>query len=373
MSEPGKQETTQHVSHGSFPAPKLPYRPRDPRAYRPGIGLVGCGGITFEHLSAYRGAGYNVVALCDLDPKRAKKRREEFYPKAKIYRDHEELIADAKVEVVDVTTHPPQRPPILEAAIRARKHVLSQKPYTTDLDDGERLANLADEHRVKLAVNQNGRWAPHFSYLRHAVAEGLIGELTSAHFSVHWDHNWVAGTPFDDVRHLILYDFAIHWFDMLMCLVGKRHVHRVSASFRRSKTQAAKPALLGQAIVDLDGAQASLVFDGDTHFAPLDQAYVTGSLGTIHSVGNDLKSQTLTLTTARGSTQPELVGKWFPDGFHGTMAELLCAIEEDREPTNSARNNLASLALCFAAVESAERGRPVVPGTVRKLPEEAVD
>ena len=35
---------------------------------------------------------------------------------------------------------------------------------------------------------------------------------------------------------------------------------------------------------------------------------------------------------------------------------------------NSARNNLASLALCFAAVASAERGKPVVPGTVRKLP-----
>jgi len=66
--------------------------------------------------------------------------------------------------------------------------------------------------------------------------------------------------------------------------------------------------------------------------------------------------------------RPKLVGAWFPDGFHGAMAELLSSIEAGREPMNSARNNLASLELCFAAVASAERGRPVVPGAVRKLP-----
>ena len=68
-----------------------------------------------------------------------------------------------------------------------------------------------------------------------------------------------------------------------------------------------------------------------------------------------------------GVSKPKIKGAWFPDGFHGTMGELLCAIEENREPTNSARNNLASLALCFAAVASAECGQPVVPGTVRRL------
>ena len=49
------------------------------------------------------------------------------------------------------------------------------------------------------------------------------------------------------------------------------------------------------------------------------------------------------------------------------MAELLCAIEEDREPSNSARENLNSLALCFAAVKSADTGREQVPGKVRKM------
>ena len=50
------------------------------------------------------------------------------------------------------------------------------------------------------------------------------------------------------------------------------------------------------------------------------------------------------------------------------MGELLCAIEEGREPTNSARNNLKSLALCFAVIAAANDGTAKVPGDVRELP-----
>ena len=46
------------------------------------------------------------------------------------------------------------------------------------------------------------------------------------------------------------------------------------------------------------------------------------------------------------------------------MGELLCAIEEDRQPSNSAAHNLKSLELCFAAVASADKGEPVKPGDV---------
>ena len=76
----------------------------------------------------------------------------------------------------------------------------------------------------------------------------------------------------------------------------------------------------------------------------------------------------MTLHTPAGHSSPKLKGCWFPDGFHGTMSELLSAIAEGREPENSARSNLRSLELCFAAVASAQRHKPVVPGTVRKMP-----
>jgi predicted dehydrogenase len=348
-------------------APEFPYQPQDPQRYRPPIGLIGCGGITVEHLTAYRDANYEVVALCDLDVARAEARRDEFCPQADVYDDYRQLLARDDVEVVDITTHPPIRPAIIEAALGAGKHVLSQKPYVLDLDVGARLADLADQQGLRLAVNQNARWAPHFSYLRHAVAQGMIGQVTGVHCAVHWNHNWVAGTEFDGIKHLILYDFAIHWFDILCCWMGDREPRRVYASLARSPTQKAVPDLLGQASIEYEGAQATMVFGGDTQVGPRDTTLIAGTKGTITSEGASLRTQQVAIQTAKGIARPKLVGRWFPDGFHGTMAELLCAIEEDREPSNSARNNLRSLALCFAAVASAERGEPVTPGEVGRM------
>ena len=257
---------------------------------------------------------------------------------------------------------------MIKAALEAGKHVLSQKPFVLDLDFGQRMVDLADRKGVKLAVNQNGRWAPHFSYIRQAIRAGLLGQLAAAHCSVHWDHSFLEGTPFDKIKHLILYDFAVHWFDILTCFLADRQPKRVYASVARTGWQRMNPPLLAQALVEYDGAQASLVFDAHTQFGPEDRTYVTGSRGTILSIGPDLKRQKLTLVTAEGQASPRLAGCWFDDGFHGTMGELLCSIEENREPDNSARENLTSLALCFAAVAAAERHRPVAPGTVRKMP-----
>jgi predicted dehydrogenase len=348
-------------------APAFAYRPADPKSYRPKIGMIGCGGITESHLKAYKAAGYQVAAFCDVIPERAEKRRADFYPNAAVFSDHRYVLDLMDIEVVDIATHPEDRLEVIEHALLSQKHVLSQKPFVTDLDAGERLVALADRVERKLAVNQNGRWAPHFSYMRQAVQSAAIGDVLGAHLGVHWNHDWVAGTPFDCIHHVVLYDFAIHWFDILSCFMGDRKATRVFASTAHAKSQKAKPPLLGQALVEYEDAQATLVFDALTRFGSLDATILTGTEGTLSSTGPDLGKQTVTLTTSSGTASPNLEGSWFPDGFHGTMGELLCAIEEDREPSNSAKNNLASLALCFAALRSAETGLPQTPGKVRRM------
>jgi predicted dehydrogenase len=345
----------------------FPYRPANPKTYKPKIGLLGCGGITETHLTAYRAAGYNVVALCDKIVERAEKRRATFFPDAHIYTDSRDVLDREDIEVVDIATHPEDRVALIESALRSGKHVLSQKPFVTDLDTGERLVALAVEVGRKLAVNQNGRWSPHFSYMRQAIHAGVIGDVLGAHLGVHWNHDWIAGTPFDKIQHVVLYDFAIHWFDILSCFMGDRRPTRVFASEAFATGQTAKPPLLGQTLVEYEGAQATMVFDAFTRFGTQDNAIVDGTKGTIFSTGPDLGRHKVTVTTEGGSSSPSLEGSWFPDGFHGTMGELLCSIEEDREPSNSAKNNLRSLALCFAALRSAETGQPQTPGDVRSL------
>ncbi|MFP6584816.1 MAG: Gfo/Idh/MocA family oxidoreductase [Candidatus Hydrogenedentota bacterium] len=345
-----------------FDAPALDYLPPKPKLHFPKIGLIGCGGISEYHLRAYREMGLDVLMVCDVNEEAATSRRDEFYPDAEVTTDYAEVLANDDIEVVDVTTHADVRVDIVEAALLAGKHVLSQKPFVLNLADGKRLADISQERGELLAVNQNGRWAPHFSYMHKAIEAGLIGRVGGVSISMQWDHRWVKGTPFDEMEDLILFDFAIHWFDMCCVFFAGQDVVSVSASGSCTPYQTNHAPLLSQVMIQFDEGQATLSFNGDTEFGQQDTTVVCGEKGTLRSSGPSLTEQTVTLYTAEGHATPELAGDWFTNGFQGTMGELLCAIEEGRQPYNNARGNLRSLAVCYAALASAgDGGAPKVP------------
>ncbi|MGR3662967.1 MAG: Gfo/Idh/MocA family protein, partial [Paracoccaceae bacterium] len=297
---------------------------------------------------------------------KAEARAKEFYPDAFVTDKVDVILNDASIDVVDITPHPTERVPLIEAALVAGKHVLSQKPFVSDLDTGEKLVRLAKQKGLKLAINQNGRWSPHMAWMRNAVRAGFIGEVVSCHNAIRWDHGWITGTPFEKDEDLILYDFGIHWFDFLMSIVGDR-VKSVFATTSQARGQAVAVPLMAQAVVRLEGGQASLVFDGSTPFGPSDTTVICGTKGTIVSEGPDLGVQKISLTTEKGRATVPLDGTWFNDGFRGAMGELLLAIEQDREPENSAGDNLNSLALAFAAIKSSQSGREMQVGQVRQI------
>jgi len=340
------------------PAPELPYLPPMPKDRSIGIALVGAGGISAAHLDAYRAQGLNVLSICSRDLKRAQARRDAFFPEAEVTDDFDQVLGDPRIAVLDIATHPDVRVDLMRRAFAAGKHVLSQKPFVEDLATGQALVEEAERRGVKLTVNQNGRWAPHLAYMREAVAAGLIGEVIGAHVAIRWNHGWIAGTAFEAVDDLVLWDFGIHWFDFLASVIGERAL-QVRATVARAASQTVRPPLLAEALVSFDGGQTSLVFDGATRYGASDATAIVGTRGTVSSRGPDLGVQSVELHTEAGVARPELRGTWFNDGFAGTMGELLCAIEEDREPLNSARGNLASLRLCMAAVRSSRTGEMV--------------
>lgn len=347
-------------------APDVPYRPPMPQAYRPRIGMIGTGGISASHLDAYRTAGWEVAALWNRTRSKAEEKAAEYCKNARIEDDWQAILGNSEIDVVDITLHPEHRAPLIKAALEAGKHVLSQKPFVTHLDLGEDLVKLAQDKGVKLAVNQNGRWAPYKAFMREVVRAGLIGDVLSAHIAIHWNHGWTAGTPFDEIDDLVLYDFGVHWFDFIASMVGER-AQSVIATAAHGKGQANKVPLFAQAMVRLEGGQASLTFDGGTPHGPRDTSFVGGTLGSLQSDGPDLGQQRVTMITANGIARPHLEGQWFNDGFVGAMGELLCAIEDDREPSNGAAENLRSLAIAFAAVESRLSGREIEIGHTRRL------
>jgi predicted dehydrogenase len=199
--------------------------------------------------------------------------------------------------------------------------------------------------------------------------DGLIGRVVSVDLSLQWDQTWITGIDaFESIHHLILYDFAVHWFDISNCFMRGQDAVDVYASAVRFKEQKFSPPALASAIINYPESQVRMSFNSHTQLGEEDVTTVVGTKGTLRSRGPGLNEQPrMEIYTEDGECVVPLDGCWFENGFQGTMGELLCAIEEGREPDNSARDNLRSLALCFAGIESADTGKVVRVGDARKI------
>ena len=371
MQEEVQEGHSAPQSKSPHPGVSVHYKPDSVLDPAPSIVLVGCGGIARHHLQAYLDAGLSVVGLVDPNEEAGEKMRSQFFPDAQVFSDHRAALDALDAAIFDVATHPIPRVAIIRDCLQEKRHVLSQKPFVINLDVGEELCQLADKQGVHLVVNQNGRWAPHFSYLRAATAAGLLGQTFAVRMTCDWDHTWVEGTAFEHIRELILYDYAIHWFDIVRCLLPNSRATRVYAASGRAPEQTIMPNLLGQVLIEFDNAQATMSFDAMVKYGSEERTYVAGTRGTAVSNGSGNQDQHVTLTTGDGVYRPSLEGRWFPDGFRGTMCELISAIREHRPSQIAAADNLRSLALCFAAIHSARSGQPVTPGEIRQLPPDA--
>lgn len=337
------------------------YQPRLPTEYRPGIGIVGFGGIVkSSHLPAYRKHELDVIGVYDVSPD-ATQDAEARYGVGRVYPRLDDLLADPAVEVVDVATHPAERIGIVRKALAAGKHVLAQKPLALDVRSAREAADEAVRRGLKLGVNQNGRWAPPWRVATLLIEQGVIGEVRSVTHLHEINFGWNVGTKFDAVPHMAIYDYSIHWIDITRCWLAEKPTKAVRAREYRTPGQPSESQAAWGMWVEVeygDGSNGLIRNVGCAREGAGHPFWIHGSEGTIRGsvLGNDYVELDKDGVTHRW----RLEGQWFPDGFAGAMGELLCAIKEEREPYNSALHNLLSLGLTLAACRSAEQeSRPI--------------
>ena len=344
----------------------LDYKPRFPADYRPGVGIIGCGNIVKSaHLRAYNQYGVRVVGVYDVSPEATRGVREQFGVEH-VFDSLEALLSHPEIEVVDIATHPPQRVPLMLKALEAGKHILAQKPLAPTVREAQHVVEEATRRGLKVAVNQNGRWAPPWRIATLLIERGYLGEILAITHLYDVKFDWFASTPFDRIEHAILYDYSIHWFDITRCWMGEEPILAVRAREYRPPNQPAEaraPWGLWVEIAYANGASAVIRNIGGSETRRKEHLFwIHGTQGVIRGsvLGAELGSDFVELEKAGTFCRYMLEGHWYPDGFAGTMGELFCAIAEDREPYNSARHNLLSLRMTLAACRSAEEdGRPV--------------
>lgn len=142
------------------------------------VGLIGAnwGAV---HIAAWRRIpGVNVAAICTSSQASATAAADR-YRIPKSYCDVHAMLSDPALDIIDVTPRPSIRAPIVEAALRARKHVLQPLPFALDLAQGRRLVELAKATGVVAAVESLHRYAPAFKRARTLVEQGELGDIHS--------------------------------------------------------------------------------------------------------------------------------------------------------------------------------------------------
>jgi predicted dehydrogenase len=347
-----------------------PRLPADP-ALRGGVAILGAGTIAQSaHLPAYQQHGIGVVGVWSRSPDTTAGLLERFPAVARVYGSAEELLADPDVRIVDIATPAAGRMAWIERAVDAGKHVLAQKPLTTDPAELDALPALLDAARargVRIAVNQNGRWAPAWRLATLLLREGAIGEVVGVTHLHDKPLPPLVGTPFDDLDHMLVTDYLMHWIDITRSWLDPARVVTAQASDSRVPGQPAAARNPWSATIGLacdTGATASLRIVGDARATHASCPFwIHGTEGTLRGsvlVGSDR----LQLDRDGEVRELPLRGQWFVDGFAGTMGELMCAVAEDREPENSAAHAAASVRIMLAARDSADqRGVPVEVGS----------
>lgn len=342
-------------------------RPRFPRD-RGGVAILGCGTVAQSaHLPAYEQYGVGVVGVWSRSASTTEHVRERFPFVGRVYHDAEDLLADPAVRIVDIATPPGGRMAWVARAVEAGKHVLAQKPLTVDAAEVAALPAILERAAaggVRVAVNQNGRWAPPWRLATLLARGGAVGDVVGVTHLHDKPLPPLVGTPFDDVEHMLVTDYLMHWIDITRCWLEPGSVTRVHAFDTRTPGQpevARNPWSATIGMVTDTGATATVRIVGDVQtIDPSCPFWIHGTRGTLR--GSVLTgSDRLSLDRDGTTTQLPLHGRWFVDGFAGTMGELMTAVSEDREPENSAAHAAVSVAIMLAARESAGRAGEPVP------------
>jgi predicted dehydrogenase len=337
------------------------------------IGCIGAGFIMRDcHLVAYQQAGFNPVAIASRDPAPARAVAElRGVPSSPA--NVSDLLADPQIEILDIAVPPDVQPDIIRQAVKHADHIrgiLAQKPLAMSVREAKESVELCAKAGIVLAVNQNMRYDQSVRALKDVLTRGWLGEPVLGTIEMRAIPHWM---PWSEKLHsLSTFVMSIHHLDTFRYWFGTPG--RVLASTRPDpRTRFPHRDGINLYILEYEnGCRASAwddVWTGPAREGSEGDIYIrwrvegTDGLarGTIGWPSYPARTpSTLDFTSKQHPGKwhsPRWSEVWFPDAFVGTMAQLLCALEDGTEPEISGLDNLETIALCEAVYAAATEHR----------------
>ena len=215
--------------------------------------LIGCGlqATTVVSPSAER-VGFNLVAVCDLDPAKAD-RATHGHTDVRTYSDYEKLLQETDAEAIFVCGPPDLHHAAGMAVLQSGRHLFTEKPPAWSSEDVRKMQDLATKANRKVAIGFNKRYAVLYRRAQDLLKTSPFGAPHSFRMSYsHW--------PVPELRDQ-LYFFSIHAVDLCLSFMGpvqELAIARAEFGGPRSLTVCAKHTNGGMSQLALDTTVSGL-------------------------------------------------------------------------------------------------------------------
>lgn len=308
-----------------------------------GVAVIGTGFWGKNHARVYKELeNTNLIAICDVDPERAKAIANQYGVKA--YTDSATMLKDPEIQAISVCTWSIKLAEEALKGLNAGKHVLVEKPMATDTKQAQMLLDTAKANDLKLSVGFLMRFIPGLQQIRQAVETKKIGELVSATARrvTQWPER------IGDVG--VVKDTAIHDIDVMRFISGENpvSVYAKMGSMRHRQFE--------------DYAQIMLTYEsGKTAFIEsnwltpykIRSLNVTGSEAIMRL---DYNSQELWIENAKESLQPRIP---FAEPLKAELKHFAESITENKPPMITGEDGYKALEIALAAMESSAKNTVV--------------
>jgi len=170
-----------------------------------------------------------LVAVCDINPKRAALVSDYLGREIPVYTDFDEMIAKEKPDTVIVTTKDCMHDKYIVRAMELGCDVVSEKPLTTDEKKLKRIADAMKKTGRDLKLCFNLRYHPFYMQIKQLMLDGLVGDIYNVHYE--WKLNTSHGASYFRRWHReransgsLLIHKATHHFDLLNWLIDQKPV-----------------------------------------------------------------------------------------------------------------------------------------------------
>lgn len=332
--------------------------------------LIGCGRISPNHIAAAKANDLEFVGVCDINPLSIHDKVVKFdLNDINQYDSYIKMVEVEKPDIVAICTESGKHAEIAINCIEYGCNVIIEKPIALSLADADRIIQKGKEKDVKICVSHQNRFNKSIQKIREAVERERFGRMMYGTAHIRWtrDYEYYARAPWRGTWEQdggALMNQCIHNIDILRWMMGDE-IDEVVGMTDRLNHPYIDAEDMGIALVRFSNGSYGII-EGTTDIYPKnleETLYLFGSKGTVKAGGqsvnrieewmfSDILDGEESILEEFAENPPNVYGF----GHTPLYADMIKAIEDDREPYVNAEAGRRALELVLGIYKSAAEG-----------------